>query len=432
MSDPAPLDQDRTPVAIGDAAHMVIVGAGFGGLSCAKRLGGSHHRVTVVDQKNYHLFVPLLYQVATAALSPADIAAPIRRVLSPYANIDTVLGEVTGVDADARQVRLKDGGHIGYDVLILATGSMYHYFGQDAWAAHAPGVKTIDNARTLRARLLKAFEAAEIEADPVRRAELLTMVVIGGGPTGGEMAGTIAELARYTLARDFRRIDPRAARVILVEAGPRLLTAFPESLSAYTLKALTEIGVEVRLNTKVEAIEAEAVLTAAGRIDCSVIVWGAGIKAAAGAAWVGAAGDRLGRIPVGQDLAVAGQDRIYALGDLSLMEQDGAPLPALAQVAKQQGLWLAGQLRRRPKEALKGGPLKLGRFRYASRGDTAVIGRSSAVFVVGSWKLKKGLAWVLWGFVHIYLLIGFDHRASVAMQWMWRYLTSERGARLID
>ncbi len=432
MSDPAPLDQDRTPIAIGDAAHVVIVGAGFGGLACAKRLGDSRHRVTVVDQKNYHLFVPLLYQVATAALSPADIAAPIRQVLAPYANIDTVLGEVVGVDATARQVKLRDGGHIGYDVLILATGSMYHYFGMEAWAGHAPGLKTIDNARTLRARLLEAFEAAEIEADPARRAKLLTMVVIGGGPTGVEMAGAVAELARYTLARDFRRIDPRSARVILVEAGPRLLTAFPDSLSAYTLQALTEIGVEVRLNTKVESIEADAVTAGGERIACSVIVWGAGIRAAEGAAWLGAEGDRLGRISVGGDLAVGGRDRIYALGDLSLLQQDGKPLPALAQVAKQQGQWLAGQLRRRSTDRLKAGPLKLGRFRYASRGDTAVIGRSSAVFVIGPWRLKKGLAWVLWGFVHIYLLIGFDRRLSVAMQWVWRYLTSERGARLID
>lgn len=425
-------DEDHTPAPIGRAAHVVIVGAGFAGLACARGLGRSRHRVTVVDQRNYHLFVPLLYQVATAALSPADIAAPIRRVLAAYPNVDTVLGEVEGVNAEARRVQLKGGGHLPYDVLILATGSMQHYSGNDTWAAHAPGLRTIENARTIRARLLRAFEEAETTSDPQRLRALLTIVVVGGGPTGVEMAGTIAELARYTLAKDFRRIDPRWARVILIEAGPRLLAAFPEPLQTYTLQALADMGVDVRLNTRVERIEAGVVMAGGERIETAAIVWGAGIRAADGARWLRVEPDRQGRIRVGQDLAAPGQERVYVLGDLARFEQGGHPLPALAQVAKQQGQHLARQLRRRSPAKLKAGRLKLRRFRYASRGETAVIGRSSAVFVIGPWRLTKGPAWVLWGLVHVYLLIGFDRRLSVASQWVWRYLTSERGARLID
>ena len=419
---------DRTPSPVGDAPHVVIIGGGFGGLSAAKALGGSKIRVTLVDRRNYHLFVPLLYQVATAALSPADIAAPIRQVLSRYRNIDTVLGEVTGIDPITRRVQLADGGHIAYDALILATGSMYNYFGHDDWAAAAPGLKTIDNARTLRARLLRAFECAEIEADPAIRESLLTMVVIGGGPTGVEMAGTIAELARLTLVNDFRRIDPRWAKIILIEAGPKLLAAFPDDLPAYAARALEALGVEVRLNTMVEAIEPGSVTIGGKKLAASTIVWGAGIRAQPSAAWLDAPTDRMGRIKVGPDLAVPGVDGVYALGDVAGLEQDGAPLPALAQVAKQQGLHLGHALRRLE----RGKSLTAPAFRYRSRGDTAIVGRSSAVFVVGPLRLKGTLAWLLWAFVHVYLLIGFDKRLSVAMQWIWRYLTLERGARLID
>jgi NADH dehydrogenase len=423
---------DRTPAPVGDAPHIVIIGAGFAGLACAKALGGSDMRVTIIDQRNYHLFTPLLYQVATAALSPADVTAPIRQVLADHANIDTVMERVEGLDVAARRVRLKDGGFIPYDVLILATGSVYDYFGKDEWAQHAPGVKTIDNARTIRAKLLRAFEAAEISADPARRAELLTTVVVGGGPTGVEVAGTIAELARYTLRGDFRRIDPKTARVILIEAGPTLLSAFPKPLQRYAIGALHEMGVEIRLNTKVEAIEAGVVTAGGERIACANAVWGAGIRAAPAAAWLKVETDRQGRIAVGDDLAVPGFDRIFAVGDVALFKQGGEPLPALAQVATQQGQHLARGLRGQSADALKAGKLKLDPFRYSSRGDTAVIGRSSAVFVVGPVQMKGGLAWMLWGFVHVYLLIGFGHPLSVAMQWVWRYLTSERGARLID
>jgi NADH dehydrogenase len=426
------LRDDRTPAPVDGAAHVVIVGAGFGGLSCAKALGRSDLRVTIIDQRNYHLFTPLLYQVATAALSPADITAPVRQVLSGQPNIDTVMGAVQGVDTALRRVLLEGGGFVPYDVLILATGSMYDYFGKGDWAAHAPGVKTIDNARAIRASLLRAFEEAEITSDSEAQMGLLTTVVIGGGPTGVEMAGAIAELARHTLVGDFRRIDPKSARVILIEAGPTLLSSFPPSLQRYAASALKEIGVEVRLNTKVEAVEDGAVTAGGGRIACANIVWGAGIRAAPAASWLGVETDRQGRIPVGRDLAVPGFDGIFAIGDLALLEQGGKPLPALAQVATQQGQHLANQLRRRSTDVIKAGKLKLGKFRYSSRGDTAVIGRSSAVFVVGPLHMTGGLAWMLWGFVHVYLLIGFGHPLSVALQWVWRYLTSERGARLID
>jgi NADH dehydrogenase len=424
---------DRTPSAVGNAPHVVIVGAGFGGLSCAMALGGSKVRVTIVDRVNYHLFVPLLYQVATAALSPADIAAPVRRVMAKYPNIDTVLAEVCGVDTSRRRVMLKDGGHLPYDALVVATGSAYNYFGHDDWAEHAPGVRTIENARAIRARLLRAFEAAETEPDPVRREALLTTVVIGGGPTGVEMAGTIAELARYTLAGDFRRIDPTWAKVILIESGSRLLASFPASVQAYALETLRGMGVEVRLNTRVEAIDADGVMASGERIQASSVIWGAGIKAAPARDWFDAMPvDRQERLMVGRDLSLPGVARVFVIGDLASFEQGGKSLPALAQVAKQQGLHLGKALRRAMPRAKSGRPLKLPRFRYRSRGDTAVIGRSAAVFVIGPFRLTKGIGWLLWGFVHVYLLIGFDRRMSVASQWVWRYLTSERGARLID
>lgn len=430
---PIPGSPDRTPAPVGQAGHVVIVGAGFGGLACAKALGGSKVRVTIVDRVNYHLFVPLLYQVATAALSPADIAAPVRRVVARYSNIDTVLGEVVGVDTASRRVALKDGGHLPYDALVIATGSVYNYFGRDDWAQFAPGVRTIENARAIRARLLRAFERAEIEPDPERRDALLTIVVIGGGPTGVEIAGTIAELARYTLQGDFRRIDPRSAKVILVESGPTLLSAFPPKIRAYAHETLVEMGVQVRLNTRVEEIDATGVRIAGEHIEASSVIWGAGIKAAPARDWFGAmAVDRQERLMVDGDLSLPGAPGVYAIGDLASFEQAGQALPALGQVAKQQGLHLGSALRRHLPSILAGKRVRMPVFRYRSRGDTAVIGRSAAIFVLGPVQLTKGIGWLVWGFVHVYLLIGFDRRLSVASQWVWRYLTSQRGARLID
>jgi NADH dehydrogenase len=420
-------DVDRTPAPVDGKPHVVIVGAGFGGLACARKLGGADVRVTVVDRRNYHLFVPLLYQVATAALSPAEISSPVRSVLARHANIDSVMAEVSGVDLAARRLRLSDGGYLPYDILILATGSAYNYFGHDEWAAHAPGLKTIENARAIRADLLRAFEEAETCSDPERRQALLTTVIVGGGPTGVEMAGAIAELARYTLARDFRRIDPSSASVILIEAGGKVLSAFPDPLPAYALRRLEKMGVEVRLNTMVEAIEADSVMASGQRIPAANIIWGAGIRASAGAEWIGVKPDRIGRIPVNADLSVPGHPEVYALGDVAAFEQDGGPVPALAQVARQQGEHLGRELRR---TLTRGG--KVRPYRYETRGDTAVIGRHAAVYSYKRWKMTGPFAWLLWAIVHVFLLIGVDKRILVATEWVWRYLTYERGARLID
>jgi NADH dehydrogenase len=403
--------------------RIVIVGGGFGGLACAKALAGADVHVTLVDRRNHHLFQPLLYQVSTAALSPADIASPIRRVLARARNIDVVLAEVAGINEQNQQVDLADGGYLPFDKLVLATGSVYNYFGHPEWASSAPAPKSIADARTIRARLLKAFEDAESCAEPGRRAAFLTIVVVGGGPTGVEMAGTVAELARYTLRGNFRRIDPTKARVMLVEAGPRLLPAFPDKLGTYALHALQSLGVEVRLDCKVEDIDADGVVVAGERLPAQTVVWGAGIMAAAGAAWVGGTEDRSGRIAIEDNLRVAGQENVFALGDVALLRQDGQPLPALAQVAQQQGHHLGRALRK------VGTPPP---FRYKTKGDTAVIGRNAAVYVYGRFRLTGRLAWLLWSIVHIYLLIGFERRVLVMTQWVWRYFTNERGSRLID
>jgi NADH dehydrogenase len=415
---------DRTPAPVDGRRHVVIVGGGFGGLACAKALAGSDIRVTVIDRRNHHLFQPLLYQVSTAALSPADIAVPIRRVLADARNIDVVLAEVTAVETGARRVVLADGGYVPYDDLVLATGSAYNYFAHPEWAALAPAPKSIGDARRIRARLLKSFEDAESCAEPGRREALLTTVIVGGGPTGVEMAGAAAELARLSLRDDFRRIDPTAARTILVEAGPRLLPAFPEDIGAYASDALKRLGVEVRLNTPVERIEDDGVQLAGAWLAAGTVIWGAGIRAAPAAIWLGQAGDRLGRIAVADDLSVPGVPGVYALGDVALMWQGEQPLPALAQVAQQQGRHLGLMLR--------AGGARKSNFRFQNRGDTAVIGRHAAVFVSGRWRLRGRLAWLLWAVIHVYLLIGFERRLLVATQWVWRYFTFERGARLID
>lgn len=414
---------DRTPRPAAGRRRVVIIGGGFGGLACAQALSGADVHVTLVDRRNHHLFQPLLYQVSTAALSPADIAVPIRSVLAKAGNVDVVLAEVNGVDALLRHVRLADGGYLPFDQLVLATGSVYNYFAHPEWAADAPAPKTITDARTIRARLLQAFEDAEGCAEETRRSALLTVVVVGGGPTGVEMAGTVAELARYTLRGDFRRIDPTQARVILVEAGPRLLGAFPEKLSSYAARALERLGVEVRLNTAVQQIDAAGVELPDGRIEAANVIWGAGVRAADGTAWLGVAGGRSGQIPVEGNMAVPGHENIFALGDVALFEQDNVALPALAQVAQQQGHHLGRELRK------EGVPAP---FRYRSKGDTAVIGRHAAVYTFGRFNLTGRLAWLLWAFVHVYLLIGFQQRTLVMVQWVWRYFTFERGARLID
>jgi NADH dehydrogenase len=407
--------------------RIVIVGAGFGGLACAQALGGKPVNVTIVDRRNYHLFVPLLYQVATAALSPADIARPIRRILSRYKNIEVVLGTVTGVDTAARRVRLSNGTELPYDKLVVATGSDYSYFGHPEWAEFAPGPKTLEDARRIRARLLIAFERAEASRDPAQQDALMTTVIVGGGPTGVEMAGSVAELARYALARDFRTIDPRRAKIVLIEAGARILSGFPEKLSDYAKTALEKLGVTVVTNEAVESIDAKGVVVAGRRIDAGTVIWGAGIKASPAGGWLGAALDRAGRVPLNPDLSVKGVADVYALGDMASTPDDkGTPLPALAQVAAQQGSYLGRALVR---NLADGKPMPP--FKFHNRGNTAIVGRHAAVFDFGWVQLKGRFAWLMWALIHVYLLVGFDNRLRVSLQWLWAYITYERGGRLI-
>jgi NADH dehydrogenase len=405
---------------------VVIVGGGFGGLACAKALGGSSHQVLVIDKKNYNLFQPLLYQVATGALSPADIAEPIRRVFKKYRNISVVMAEVERVDVDGRQVLTTEGGQYPFDVLILATGSRYSFFGHDDWAEFATSLKTIEDARQIRTKLLSAFERAEKSTDPEEQRRLTTTVVIGGGPTGVEMAGAIAELGRWTLQGEFRNINPRSARVILVEGGERLLGQFPEELAQYAQRTLEQLGVEIWLKRRVTGMDEEGVQVDGEAVPAGTIVWGAGVTATPAAQWLGISADRGGRIPVNPDLSVPGFAGVYAMGDITAFTQDGKPLPGLAQVAKQQGRHLGTALR----SATDPGQ-KLPPFRFHDRGNTAVIGRHAAVFDFGRHRMKGGLAWLLWAIVHVYLLVNAEKRALVSLQWLWRYITKARGVRLI-
>jgi NADH:quinone reductase (non-electrogenic) len=409
--------------------RVVIVGAGFGGLSAAKALAGRPFDVTVIDQHNYHLFQPLLYQVATAGLSPSDIAAPIRHVLNSQANANVVLAKVTGLDVAARAA-LAEGRRIPYDRLILATGAQHAYFGHGEWAAFAPGLKTIDDATYIRRRILLAFEKAETESDPAERARLMTFVVVGGGPTGVEMAGAIAELANRALAKDFRAIDPRAARIILVEAASRVLTPFEPSLSDAARLALEQLGVEVRVGAPVTALDDAGVSIGQGseatRIETRTVVWAAGVMASPAGLWLGAETDRAGRVKVAPDLSVPGHPDIFVIGDTAVLnDANGNPLPGVAPVAKQQGQYLAKLLIAR--HAGK----TLPPFRYRDYGLLATVGRSRAVVQMAGFKLKGFLAWVLWSVAHIYFLIGFRNRLVVATNWMWNYLTFQRGTRLI-
>ena len=405
--------------------RVVIVGAGFGGLSAAKALAGAAFDVTLIDRHNYHLFQPLLYQVASAALSPGDIASPIRSILRDQPNVNVVLAKVSGVDVARREV-LAEGRRIPFDTLILATGAQHAYFGHDDWAAHAPGLKTIDDATYIRRRILLAFEKAETEPDAQERKRLLTFVIVGGGPTGVEMAGAIAELANRALAADFRAIDPRSARIVLVEAAPRLLTPFDPALSAAAKTSLEQLGVDVRLGTPVTALDAQGVSMGDDRIEADTVIWGAGVMASPAGLWLGAETDRAGRVKVAPDLSVPGHPDIFAVGDTAAVSDEaGHPLPGVAPVAKQQGQYLARLLIRRA--AGKTVPP----FRYRDFGALATIGRKRAVAQLGRVKIKGFIAWLLWSVAHIYFLIGFRNRLIVATNWLWNYLTFQRGTRLI-
>ncbi len=405
---------------------VVIVGAGFGGLAAAKAFKGADVDVVLIDRTNHHLFQPLLYQVATAALSPADIATASRTLLKGQKNVTVLMGEVTAVDAEGKCVRLKDGPDQSYDWLILATGAAYSFFGHPEWAGDAEVLKSLDDALTIRRKLLAAFERAELADDPEQARKLTTFVVVGAGPTGVETAGTIAEMARMTLRNEFRRIDPTQARVILFEAGPRVLAAFPEDLSAYAEKALEELGVEVRTGTAVEAISDGVVQAGGETIEAAAVLWSAGVEARPVAQWLGAEAVRNGAVVVDATCAVPGLKNVFALGDVASYRQDGKPLPGLAPVAKQQGRWVGRLVRARAEGRPDPAP-----FRYHDWGTMAVIGRSRAVALLGPWKMTGFLAWLAWSLVHLMLLIDFRSRAAVYVNWTWAWFTMGRGARLL-
>ena len=404
---------------------MAIVGGGFGGLYAARALARQPVRVTLLDRRNHHLFQPLLYQVATAALNPSDIAVPLRSVLRKATNITVLLAEVARVDLAGRRVVL-DRGEIGYDALVLAAGASHSYFGHDDWEVLAPGLKTLEDALEIRRRVLLAYEAAERESDGAERQALLTFVVIGGGPTGVELAGALGEISRQTIARDFRLIDPTKARIVLLEGGPRILTTFPESLSRSAEDALRRIGVEVRTKAVVTRVTTDAVWLGGEQIRARTVLWAAGVAAAPLARTLGAPLDRSGRVLVEPDLSIPGYPEAFAIGDISaFLHQTGAPLPGVAPVAIQQGRAVADNVWRR----LHGQPTRP--FRYHDRGSMATIGRAAAVAVVGGLRLSGLVAWLAWLLVHIMFLIGFRNRFLVLFEWAWAYVTWHRGARLI-
>ena len=405
---------------------IVIVGAGFGGLETAKALWRAEADVVVVDRENHHCFQPLLYQVATAALSPADVAWPIRHILRSQQNATVLMEEVRGVDAQAKRLR-TNFGEIAFDYLVIATGAMHSYFGHDDWASSAPGLKRIEDATRIRRSILIAFEQAEITDDPAELSRLLTFVIVGGGATGVEMAGAIAEIARQTLAADFRRIDPRTARIILIEAGPRVLPAFPPEQSDYVRQVLMRAGVDVRTDTRVTNCDARGVDTDSGRIEAATIVWAAGVTASPAAQWLGAEADRAGRVKVNADLSVPGYPDIFVIGDTAAVTNgDGRPVPGIAPAAKQMGQYVGTLIAAR----LHGRPFDKP-FRYRHAGDLATIGRRAAVVTLGRLRLRGFIGWLFWSVAHIYFLIGLRNRFIVAFTWLWSYLTFQRGARLI-
>jgi NADH dehydrogenase len=405
--------------------RIVIVGAGFGGLAVARALSHVDVEVTLVDRQNHHLFQPLLYQVATAGLSPAEIAWPVRHLMRRQANARALMGEVTAVDTARKLVLLRERP-IAYDFLVLATGATHAYFGHDEWAAHAPGLKTLDDATAIRRRILLAFERAEMASSPEECARLLTIAIVGGGPTGVELAGAVAELSRRALARDFRAIDPSRTRVLLVEAGERLLANFPESLSRYTGAALARLGVEVRLGQAVTECGADGLSIGGERIAAGTLIWAAGVRASPAAEWLGVEPDRAGRVAVTSGLTAPGHADIYVIGDTALARNtDDSVLPGIAPVAKQQGAYVAGSILLR----LKGRAPRP--FVYRDRGLLATIGRKAAVIAYRGLRLKGWLAWWIWGAAHVYFLVSLRNRVIVVTQWLWSYLVFERGARLI-
>jgi NADH:ubiquinone reductase (H+-translocating) len=406
--------------------RVVIVGAGFGGLETTYRLTGAPVSITLVDRRNHHLFQPLLYQVATASLATSEIAWPIRYLLRGRHEVTTLFATVCGVDAEGKRVLFEDGDALPYDTLVLATGARHAYFGHDEWEPFAPGLKTLEDATTLRRRILVAFERAERETDPERRAALMTFVIVGAGPTGVELAGTIAELARDTLPPDFRNIETEKARVVLIEAGPRVLAGFSDDLSAYALRSLQGLGVEVVLGEAVTECSADGVVYGGKTLQAKTLIWAAGVRASPAAEWLGAAADRAGRLEVLPDLTVPGHPDIFAIGDTVMIAgPDGKAVPGIAPAAKQQGRYVAELIKAR----LRG--TTTAPFHYKHAGSLAQIGKRKAVIELGRFKLRGTIAWWLWGIAHIYFLIGLRNRLQVAISWLWIHARDQRAARLI-
>ncbi|MBV9711836.1 MAG: NAD(P)/FAD-dependent oxidoreductase [Ktedonobacteraceae bacterium] len=404
--------------------HVVIIGAGFGGLQAARALGNAPVKVTVIDRTNHHLFQPLLYQVATAALSPADISSPVRHVLRKQKNTNVLLAEVTGIDVENRCV-LMHNRSISYDYLIVATGARENYFGHEQWREIAPGLKSIEDATTIRRKVLLSFELAEQESDPERVKELLTFIVVGAGATGVELAGAIAEISRKALAADFRHIDPKQARILLIEAGPRILPAFPEALSRKAHRVLIKMGVEVHVGLAVSDVDAQGVTAAGEHIASPTVIWTAGVQASQAGQWLGVETDRAGRVKVSERLAIPDHPEVFVIGDTALSMQDGRPLPGVAPVAMQQGRYVAATIKQRV-----AGQSTLP-FHYHDKGSMATVGRSFAIVKLGPLQIGGFLAWITWLAVHIMYLIGFENRIIVMMQWAWAFLTFQRRARLI-
>lgn len=405
---------------------VVIVGGGFAGLNAAKTLGRSTDvEVTLIDRRNHHLFQPLLYQVATAGLSPADIAAPIRGILSSYKNVRVVQGELSGVDVSAKQIT-TDFGVVDYDYLLLACGASHSYFGKEDWEPDAPGLKTIENATDIRRRILTAYEEAERISDPETRRKHLTFVVVGGGPTGVELAGAIGEMSRFTLAKDFREIDAKSTRVFLMEAGPRILAAFPPRLADRASRDLEKLGVQIWTSSRVTELDDGGVTVGDERIAASTVIWAAGVKAEEIRDGLDVETDRQGRIVVNSDLTIEGADNVFVAGDqASFKAPDGNALPGMAPVAVQQGRFVAKTIL----ADIAGKPRK--EFKYHDKGIMATVGRNKAILKSGKWQMTGRLAWFAWLIVHIYFLTGFKNRLFVVMQWAWSYFTFRRGARLI-
>lgn len=418
------------PLAGSSLHHVVIVGAGFGGLAVCQHLAGAAARgvrITIIDQRNHHLFQPLLYQVGTAVLATSEIAWPIRHLLRKRKEVTTLLAVVSGIDTEKREVLLEDGAVVGFDTLVLATGARHAYFGHDEWEPYAPGLKTLEDATSIRRRILLSLERAERETDPERRAALLTFVIVGGGPTGVELAGAIAELAHQNLREDFRHIDTRKARVLLIEAGPRILPSFTPDLSAYAHAALERLGVEIQLGLAVSDCSARGVIYGGRPVAAEVILWAAGVRASPAAGWLDMPADGAGRVIVEPDLTVPAHPEIFVIGDTATINAwKGKPVPGIAPAAKQQGLHVAHTIHRRLK-----GETAPRAFRYRHAGNLATVGKRSAVIDFGWLKIRGWVAWWIWGLAHIYFLIGLRNRLAVALSWLWIYVSGNRSACLI-